>query len=267
MARHRLKQRRIELGLMPHDVAERLGVGERSVKRYESGESTPLPGRRRRYAEILEWSLAQLSLALNGDGDAPNAQAVPSWLGHLASLEQGASDIWWFEPIVVPGLLQTPGYAAAVERADVVALRTEEGIAERVRVRMARQRVLTRQPDPLQLSVVLDESVLHRVAGDSDIMAAQLNHLAEAANWSNVELRILPLTAGVFIFGPFTVLTAPGSSQPYMAVVEDRAGPNLKDRPHDIEAHVRLFRGLADAAMEPPDSIDLIRTVCKERYR
>ena len=58
---------------------------------------------------------------------------------------------------------------------------------------MIRQELLTRDP-PLQLSVVIDESVLLRKIGDRGLMHAQLQHLAAVADLPNVELRIMPLS-------------------------------------------------------------------------
>jgi transcriptional regulator with XRE-family HTH domain len=269
MARLALRHRREQLDLSQEKVAQLLGVSTTAYRDWELGVSTPRVGRRTQLAKVLHWSLSQLGEVLDQpttDAQAPDGHAVPTWLGHLASLEQGASDIQAFEPVVVHGLLQTRAYATAVESVGTTPYRAEE-VARRVESRIARQRVLIRHPDPLRLGVVLDESVLYRRAGDDDVMAGQLGHLAEVAERPNVDLRILPLTSGVFsaAFGAFMVLTSPGSSEPYMACVEDRAGPHYLDRPNEIEAHTLLFQHLLEYAMSPDASTTLI-TATKERH-
>lgn len=269
MGRQRLIGRREELGLTREQVAERLHCDPKTYARYERGETTPRPGLRPRLASALEWTTADLALALNDDGrltPAPNGHAVPGWLGHLASLEQAAAAICAFEPVVVHGLLQTPGYAAAVERVGPGVRPPEEEIARRVETRIARQGVLTRAPDPLDLMIVLDESVLHRIAGGPDVMRRQIDYLVEMVSLPNVDVRILPLTAGVFsaAFGAFQVLTSPNATAPFMACVEDRSGPHYLDRPHEVEAHASLFDYLSAVALPPAATIDLMRSVSKE---
>jgi hypothetical protein len=120
----------------------------------------------------------------------------------------------------------------------------------------------------LALSVILDESVLHRVAGDKSVMSGQLSQLLMSAARPTIELRVLPLDSGVFAaaFGAFSVFTSPESTEPYMACVEDRAGPHYLDRAHDVAAHVDLFQHLRDVALCPDETDNLIRTIAKERY-
>lgn len=263
MARERLAERRRELGLSQEDVAQALGIEVGTYSRYERGLMTPRPALHRRLAEILQWEPAQLTLALNDTPPPINGHAVPDWLGVLASLEQAAGQLCAFEATTVHGLLQTADYAFAVERADAVP-KSDDGIVRRVETRLARQAVLDRAPEPLELTVILDESILHRVAGVQGVMARQLDHLAAEADRGNVELRVLPFDAGVFAFGSFTLLTTPGLSEPFMAITEDRAGPHYLDRSHDVEAHQVLWAHLLGVALSPAESVDLIRAVSKE---
>jgi hypothetical protein len=161
--------------------------------------------------------------------------------------------------------VQTRPYATVVVNAHVGSL-TDAQVARIVDARMARQAVLTRAGEPLKLSVVLDESVLHRYKGDALVMADQLRHLVDAADRHNIELRVLPLHSGVFPFGSFTILTSPGSAKPYMACVEDQAGMNYLDRSRELDDHVRLFAHIAEAALSPRASRDLIEATAQERY-
>jgi hypothetical protein len=189
-----------------------------------------------------------------------NGHAVPQWLGHLASLEQAAAELWAFEATTIHGLLQTPAYAEAVEQTDATP-KSDTALAQRVRIRVTRQAVLTRQPEPLQLSVILDESVLRRRAGTTDVMAGQLDHLLVAAAYPNVDLQVLPLDAGVFVFGSFTLVANEQSADPFMAITEDRAGAHYLDRLGEVDAHVALFSHLVDKALTPDESLTLIRSV------
>jgi transcriptional regulator with XRE-family HTH domain len=268
--RQELAQRRREQGYTQETMAQKLGVSPTTYRDWERGIAMPRAGFRPRLARHLNLTLSEVGRLLENDNGRPrvaNGLPVPEWLGHRAALEQGAREIWSFEPVAVPGLLQTPQYAAAVEQADPEQLSSED-ITERVDARMERQEVLSRHPDPLILSVILDESVLRRVAGDRSVMAGQLGALVVSAIRPTIEVRVLPLDSGVFLaaFGAFSVFTSPERDEPYMACVEDAAGPHYLDRSPDVATHVKLFHDLCAVALSPGESKDLIQDIAKERY-
>lgn len=264
--RPRLIERREQLGLTQAEVAAAIGRDVGTVRRYELGLSTPRAGDRRPLAEVLQWSPAQLAYALADEPVPVNGHHVPGWLGHLASLEQAAGRLCAYEAIAVHGLCQTPDYAMAIERA-YERPRTEESIAKRVQDRIARQAVLERRPEPLDLALVLDESALRRVAGNDETMADQLDHLVDVAQRPNVEVRVLPFGAGVFPFGSFALLTGPGATTPYMCITEDRWGPHYRGHADELDTHTALFDRLVDAALSPADTVDLLTTATKEYRR
>jgi transcriptional regulator with XRE-family HTH domain len=266
--RQRLVDRRNELGLSQADVAHRAGLKANTVRRYELGLSQPRTGDRRAYAEALEWTPERLTIAISDEPPPVNGHAVPGWLDHLGSLEQAAAHVGAWEPVAVHGLLQTPEYATAVERADATS-RSSVQVEERVAARIARQSALHRDDQPVELSVVLDESVLLRVAGDRGVMAGQLDHLLDIGRRRNVELRVLPLSAGRFsaAFGSFYVFTQPGAVAPYMAVTHDRAGPHYHDRQSELHAHAALLAHLTEVALPPGATVQLIEQIAKEHYR
>lgn len=107
--------------------------------------------------------------------------------------EAEASSIRWFEPLMVPGLLQTPDHARAMIRGPQELDSAE--IDRRVEVRMARQGVLARQDRP-RLWMVLDEAALHRIVGGGETMHQQLAHLVTPSNQGKTTIQVLPFNAG-----------------------------------------------------------------------
>jgi transcriptional regulator with XRE-family HTH domain len=182
-------------------VARELGWSPAKVSRYELGQgSFPLDEIEKLldYYGVGEAQRAQLlDLAAEANERAwwyDYADALsPEYMEFIGLEAEAASALVW-QIAAVPGLLQTEEYARAIHVAHQQAvLMPPGGFERRVRVRMIRQQVLTTRNPPLELSAVIDESVLLRKVGSRNVMQAQLRHLTEMTELPNVELRILPL--------------------------------------------------------------------------
>jgi len=260
MPRHQLQQARKSAGLTQKQLARELGVSEDTVAGWERGTNTPRHGFRPRLAKHFNVTLAEVDIMLaEGDGQATNGHAVREWLSVFASSEQVASHLWTWQPVTVPGLLQTLAYATAVERVGGDD-HSEENIIERVNARLARQNVLQRTPNPLTFSAVIDESVLKRVTGGSEVMVDQLDHLAKVAELPHIDLRILPLNPATHFagWGTFTVF-AKGNGMPHAACTFDETGVRYHESPYAVQAHMRLFSRLTARALSPSKSNEIVR--------
>ena len=176
-------------------------------------------------------------------------------------LEHEATSMAIWHVDVVTGLLQTESYArhiiSSYSRVDPIA---PGMIGRMIRVRMQRQQVLDR--DGLQLSVVLDESVLKRRIGDEAVMYEQLQHLARAADRPNLTLQILPLDAQHTVFGESFVIF--GFGQDSDAMLQDvvsteqlRSGFTLEGE-RETYLHRIAFQMLSAASLDPVGSKALI---------
>lgn len=130
----------------------------------------------------------------------------PDWFAEYAKYEAKALVIRFYRLSLIPGLFQTPEYARAV----LTAARIVEDVEAAVENRMKRQEVLARRPTP-EVWVLLDESVLYRPIGGSEVMRGQLERLREAAETRNTIIRVVPQTAGFYpgLDGSFNSLTLP----------------------------------------------------------
>jgi DNA-binding XRE family transcriptional regulator len=136
--------------------------------------------------------------------DGMTYQAYPSWVQDWAAKETEAATLRWFEPLVVPGLLQTEDYARAICQTRF-GVGSEE-IEERVAARLKRQEVLMRDKPPA-LWVILDEWVLRRPVGSRHVMLEQVGRLAEAARQPSIAIEIIPVSVGAHegLAGAFTL--------------------------------------------------------------
>jgi transcriptional regulator with XRE-family HTH domain len=127
--------------------------------------------------------------------------ATPEYISFLG-YESSAAIIRNFEPLLVPGLLQTEEYAReVVDAIEERTLRTENTLETRVDalvdLRMQRQELLARE-NPPELHFIIDEAVIRRLVGGPDIMRGQLRRMRELAEAPNITMRIVPFTYGIY---------------------------------------------------------------------
>jgi hypothetical protein len=173
--------------------------------------------------------------------------------------EATAMAIWHVD--VVTGLLQTEAYAKHIISSYSRVEPVPPGMIGRlVRVRMRRQQVLDR--DGLELSVVLDESVLKRRIGNESVMYDQLQRLAREADRPNLTLRILPLDAQHTVFGESFVIFGFGTDsdamlQEVVSTEHLRSGFTVEGE-RETYLHRIAFQMLAEASLDPAASRALI---------
>ncbi|MFH8472332.1 helix-turn-helix domain-containing protein [Streptomyces sp. NPDC018000] len=175
----------------------------------------------------------------------------------LISLESDASSVSTFQPLFIPGLLQTAAYARAVIGAVSMTATTEE-ISPLVEVRMARQSVLSR-PKPLKLRAIVHEAALMARTPDPSIMRDQLQRLLDIAVYPHVRIQVLPLHAELNpgMAGGFTLL---GFGQPGLDVVlleHLDSSLYVEDTP-DVERYAEAFERLTASALSFDQSLSLI---------
>jgi transcriptional regulator with XRE-family HTH domain len=186
-------------------------------------------------------------------------------------LESEAEHARCWSAQLVHGLLQTESYAQAImESHDGWNPITPAGTIRRlVEIRLTRQRLVT-QDRSLDLSVVLDESVLLRKMGDAQVMREQLEHLVDVSGLPGVTVQVLPLGGAHPVgTGSFAMLVFPpvgGMGPPADVVYVEQLTRNEVYADEEAEAHLyRLaFDQLIAEALDPEQSRDLIGRVAGE---
>jgi transcriptional regulator with XRE-family HTH domain len=167
---------------------------------------------------------------------------------------------------LIPGILQTPGYAHEVITRTRPAISAEDA-ERRVAARTARQDALFSRPEPPEIHVILDEAVLRRQVGGPPVMAQQLTALAETATWPHVIIQVLPFTAGANagMDGHFAILAFPDSEDPPVAYVEGLMGDVYVEAAEEVERFSLAWTYLVTHALDPEDSAAMIRSIAKEQ--
>jgi transcriptional regulator with XRE-family HTH domain len=186
---------------------------------------------------------------------------LPSWFEAYVGLEEAASQVRAYEVQFVPGLLQADDYARAVTLLGHAGAPGWE-IERRVRLRMARQAVLTR-PDPPNVWAVLDEAVLRRTLGGPDIMRAQLRHLLTMAELPNVTIQIVPFEAGghAAAGGPFSILRFADPDLPDVVYLEQLTSALYLDKPEALSSYLLVMDRLCMKAATPADSARILKKI------
>jgi transcriptional regulator with XRE-family HTH domain len=189
----------------------------------------------------------------------PYKDMLSATLSTYIGLEAEATSLHTFQLIVVPGLLQTVGYARGLISRGPEEI-SEEEVERKVEVRTARQELLTRIDDPLRLWAVMDEAALRRPVAGPETMRTQMQHLLELARLPKVTLQVIPFSAGAHpgTAGAFSLLEFPHPDDPEAAYVETVGGELFVENREEVKEYQLAFRRLTAFAADPANTLELI---------
>lgn len=192
------------------------------------------------------------------------AKTVDSAYAAYVAVEWDATKLYNVETNLIPGLLQIPEYTRALIELQVPDA-TEEHVEGQINVRRERRGILDRE-DPLQLWVIITESVLHHRVGGPRIMKAQLESLIEASREPHVQLQVLPSEdpMNACLYGPFVIMGFPTSAETEIVYTEAPTSTLYYEEDADVETYTTLFRRLNMAAANVSQSRKLIMNAIRE---
>jgi transcriptional regulator with XRE-family HTH domain len=260
-----LQRRREGTGMSREEVARQLEWSTSTLFRIETGRSRPQPGNVRALLELYGVTGPERDglIQLTRDARKPGwwhsfRDVLPNPYEVYIGLEAGASSIRNFEPIVIPGLLQTADYAREVFRNGPIELDPDD-VERLVEVRLARQEILARDDRP-RLWAVIDEAVIHRVVGSASAMSGQLRSLVDSTQQGKTTIQVMPYRAGAHAgtTGPFVILDFEELTDPAVVYVETLAGDIYLEERSDVNRYTLAFDRLVAAALHPDESVRLI---------
>jgi transcriptional regulator with XRE-family HTH domain len=263
-----LREIREDKGKSGETVAAALKWSPSKISRYERARTGLRPREVERLLDYYQITGPRRALLLGLAEDAAQkgwweefADSLSEDYRQFIGFEHEAASMAIWHVDVVTGLLQTEAYARHIISSYSRVEPMPPGMIGRmVKVRTRRQQVLNRED--LQLSVVLDESVLKRQVGDESVMYGQLQRLLQDADRPNLTLRILPLNAQHTVFGESFVIF--GFMDDSDAIVRDmviteqlRSSVTLEGE-RETYLHRIAFQALWDASLDPATSRALI---------
>lgn len=244
----RLTRLRIAAGKSRREVAEaKLGISEPTLHRIETGKVPVTVANVRALCWLygadasMTDALADLALGTSEEQWWDANPVIPDWFKLYVGLEASASQICSYDGEVVPGELQTEGYARAVFGGE---LTTDAEAADRhVRLRMQRQTTLFKRRPAAQLITVLGEGALIRPVGGEAVLRAQIEHLRSTSHKRNVQIRVLPFAVGAHaaMSGAFRIMDFEDPEDPDIVYLESHIGAIYLEEPAEVEEYRRVF--------------------------
>ena len=196
----RLEEIRLDAGLTARALARQAGWHESKCSRIEHARATPSEADIRLWCEICGASdqAADLIASVRSiesmyvEWRRLHRNGIRQVQESVTRRYESTKNVRVYGSHVIPGLFQTPGYAAALLSAVARFHETPDDVDQAVQARMERQRIL-REGDH-RIAVVIEEAVLRYQLGDAATMAGQLGHLLDVATLPSVSLGIIPFT-------------------------------------------------------------------------
>jgi transcriptional regulator with XRE-family HTH domain len=254
-----LKAQREAAGLTQEQMAKLMGYSASVIAKLETCRTIPSPQHAEKADEALKTPGTFRRLrkaAVNG--------AYEGWVRAYLDIEERATVLRSWQPLVVDGLLQTEAYARALIRGGRPGDSDAE-VERLVMARMARQEIWEREgPPPPMLCVILGEAVLRQKVGDARVMREQLGRLLATSRNPRVTVQVMPFAAGEHpgLVGPFVVASFDDS--PDAAYLDNALTGQVTERRKDVSGLSLLYETLAREALAPRASAEFIARVVEE---
>ncbi|WP_427766564.1 helix-turn-helix domain-containing protein [Streptomyces sp. DSM 41931] len=245
-------------GLTQQALADAIGYSMEQVASVEQG---------RRPAKAVFTEAAERVLDAGGalrvlQPDVDRAK-LPLFFQDFALLEAEAVSRFSYDPMLVPGLLQTEAYAQSLLEAHFPPL-DGETVEQRVAARVARQSLLTRKNPPIVFVFIVEESAIRRLIGNATVMRRQLARLLECSAMRNVELQIMPTTRGAHsgLNGPMVLLESTDRKQHVYVEAQDIV--SVRSDRHEVSEFWLRYGTLRTQALNTEESSCLIQRMVGE---
>ncbi|MDG4789487.1 helix-turn-helix transcriptional regulator [Micromonospora sp. WMMD1102] len=185
----------------------------------------------------------------------------PAYYSYIG-LEAESSELYFYQSVGMPGLLQTAAYAQAVLRTTIPKLDDPDEARASVTLRLRRQQELLGRADPPKIVVVFDEAALHRQTGGPAVILEQLRHLVELAESGRITVQVLPFISTIYTpLGQFVIVRFAAEEDADVVYLESTGLEDVIDDADAVTAHLRTFTGLREAALTPADSLRRIAEI------
>lgn len=255
---NQLKGWRIKQGWSQVEVAANLGYSNALVSQVEQQQKSPSVDFAAKCDEVFDTPGTFADLQ-----ELVAREAWPSYFAPVIDFQSRAVRIHEWDQRVLPGFLQTEGYARSVIRAGQPYLSADH-VEHKVAARMDLKQILQRESGRPQLWEVVHEGVLRQMTGSPGIMGSQLDYLIEAADSADMVFQVLPFSAYEHpgTDGPISIFEF--ADNPPAGYTECNGGGMIVEQPDRVAELVTSMSLIRAAALSPGDSRTLLRKIRDE---
>ncbi|QIQ02628.1 helix-turn-helix domain-containing protein [Streptomyces liangshanensis] len=252
-----LRSLRLQRGDSLRQLGERLGWDWSLFGKMEKGETVGGP----EVVQALDtyYGTPGLLLALWELAVSDKTQFRERYRRYM-SLEAEATSLWHYAVSVLPGLLQTPGYARELLAAG--GLKGEE-LDQQVDARMGRRELLAGDDAP-PFRTILSEAVLRTQLRDAGRWRAQLEYLRDATERGEVTVQVLPFSAGLHGLSNADVMFLRLLDGRTVAYAENDVRGDLIEETAPVERLQLTYDFVRDLALSPAESRKFILRLLEE---
>lgn len=258
----RLRELRLDAGITGKELAKRCGWSVAKSSRIENAHTAPSD------ADIRAWCTACGADGQAADLVAANRQAdsmYVQWrrLQHtgMKRLQEASTPLYErtrlfrvYASHVVPGFLQTPGYATALMGTIAAFRGTPDDVSEAVEARMRRSHVVYEGEH--RFATLVEENVLNHRIGDSEVMAGQLGSLLASMALPSMSLGVIPAEAPrEQVMWPLEQFTAFDDIRIHVELLAARVTVTA---PSELDVYLRAFTRLTELAVYGAEARALI---------
>ncbi|MET9529460.1 MULTISPECIES: helix-turn-helix transcriptional regulator [unclassified Streptomyces] len=245
-------------------AADHIASSKAKISRVEAGQVSARPGDVRLMLELygvedrgVYTHLEQLARDSNKRGWWLD-YAVPDGLGDYIALETDATYIRTWQPLLIPGLLQTEGYTRSLLEGN--AANSDPAFAEQV-VNIRQERRKKAETSGARFAAVVGESTITSALPSRAAHRAQLADLIESSERANVTLQVLPGSewAATRCSPGFVMLSFDGEWSPTAIGQDTHSSIFVAEDPEEIAAYAHSFELLRSTALNPAESKAFIR--------
>ncbi|MDX3090887.1 helix-turn-helix transcriptional regulator [Streptomyces jietaisiensis] len=252
-----IKLWRESAGVTRQGLADEAGYDYEYVKSMECGRRRPTL----RLLQIAD-QMCGAGGKLTAAHEFMKPERFPERTQQYVLVEAEAITIQWFEPMLIPGLLQTADYARALINSNCPPLDADT-VDERVAARLQRQEKLTSKP-PTHFSFVIHEAALRSVVGGRELMRGQCAHLLEIGQRRHLSVQVLPFSTAptAALSGPM-VLVETGDHERY-AFVDGQSTGALYGEGDKLSTLTQRYGMIRMQALSVEESAQFIRGMAEK---
>jgi transcriptional regulator with XRE-family HTH domain len=192
---------------------------------------------------------------------------APLGLLELIEFESVALTIRQSETEFIPGILQTEEYARLIIQDYQDEKPDSARVTALVELRTRREELLDRE-NPPRFFFMLDEAVIRRLVGGSPVMRRQLRRLTEVAEKPNIEIDVVPFSAGLHpgMKGPFEIIEFADAADKDVVFLESpraKGADTISDKPEDTLKYHEDFERIGKTSLGPRDSVSYISEIAE----